>query len=215
MSVTITSLYDDRAAAEAAVSQLQSRAPDGRFRIIAGTGDADEKGLWASLKEAFLPYEDRSLYGEGISRGSYLLHAEVEESDADEVCGLLEQSGPIDMVERERSWRSEGWEPGAGSDETQARSNAPVAGGQPQPDGSKRQVERGGARVRSYVREEPVHKTVEDSVRRTEVGGDEHRSDGERSASAVGDPPPERSNDSATEEDFASGDSTRRRDDSF
>ena len=103
MSVTITSLYDKRAEAHAAMDQLRERFPEGQFRIIDNNPDESDKGgFWASLKQAFLPDEDRIVYGEGIRRGGYMLHAVVEEADADGVCEILEQSGPVDLEERER-----------------------------------------------------------------------------------------------------------------
>ena len=155
MTVTITSLYDDRAQAEAACGQLQARFGEDNIRLVPGTDDGTEKkGIWASIKETFLSDEDRSLYGEGIRRGSYLLHALVEEEQADEVCRLLEESGPVDLDERERSWRSEGWQPGRDDDRPEPGPAGGGTGGAARPQGGRRQAERGGARVRSYVRDE-------------------------------------------------------------
>ena len=157
MTVTITSLYDDRDQARAACDRLRARFGEGNIRLIRGTDDGSEKkSLWTSIKETFLSDEDRSLYGEGIRRGAYLLHAQVEEQDADEVCALLEESGPVDLDERERSWRGEGWQPGRDEDGPEPRSNAPDdRGGEARPHGGRRQTGRGGARVRSYVSDEP------------------------------------------------------------
>ena len=143
MTVTITSLYDRRAEAQAAMDQLRERYADGAFRIIDNNPDESDKGgFWASLKQAFLPDEDRIVYGEGIRRGGYMLHAVVDEADADGVCAILEQSGSVDLDERERSWRGEGWQPG--HDE---------GGHDDRPNIGRRRMERSGPHARAYNHE--------------------------------------------------------------
>ena len=146
MSVTITSLYDKRPEAHEAMDRLRERFPEGQFRIIDNNPDESDKGgFWASLKQAFLPDDDRIVYGEGIRRGGYMLHAMVDEADADGVCAILEQSGPVDLDERERDWRGEGWQPGGD-------------GGPPHVEGDplnigRRQPDRAGPRARTYSHE--------------------------------------------------------------
>lgn len=139
MSVTITSLYDRRADAQAACDQLRDRFGDGRFRIIDNNpNESDKEGFWARIKQSFLPATDRVVYGEGVRRGGYLLHAEIHEADADGVCAILEQSPSVDLDERERSWRGEGWQPGpSGPDEG----------------GGRRRPEPSSQRYRAYDRE--------------------------------------------------------------
>jgi uncharacterized protein (TIGR02271 family) len=194
MSRTITALFDSRSEAEAAREQLAGKAND--VRIIdqeissggassdrSGTGASGGGGFWESIKDAFMPHEDRHAYEEGVRRGGYLVCATVDESRADEVCSALEQSGAVDFDGRQESWRSEGWrgyEPGSdetrstgqqqqaltGSTGSETRSEqgaveeARIPLVEEQLKVGKREVERGGARVRSYVEERPVNEQV-------------------------------------------------------
>ncbi len=233
MSRTVTAMYDSRSEAEAARSRLTASNIDAeRVRIIdkssspttgsyssssgsTGASGGDGQGFWASLKDMFVPDEDRHAYGEGISRGGFLLCAEVDENEVDEACRLLEESNSVDFDQREQSWRSEGWNgqySGAttggfaggsaamtdsmtGSNPgSQSLGSQTTTGGTGQSFGTtsqastgqsfgttdrtstvaeehipiveeelrigKREVNRGGARVRSYVREVPVHEQV-------------------------------------------------------
>ncbi|HEV2569055.1 YsnF/AvaK domain-containing protein [Sphingomonas sp.] len=200
MSRTITAMFDSRSEAEQARSRLSSSGIEAeRVRIIdqesAGSGSAGgsspgQEGFFASLKDLFMPDEDRHAYGEGIRRGGYMLVAEVDESDADRACQLLDDGGSIDFEQRQSEWRNQGWagyqsdrQAGAfgalsGSQET-SRSDSTMASGNHLGTATdrnieeehipivneelrvgKREVERGGARVRSYVRETPVHEQV-------------------------------------------------------
>jgi uncharacterized protein (TIGR02271 family) len=232
MTRTITAMFDSRSEAEAARARLTASSIDAdRVRIIdqstgaagattgtTGTSAGTGEGFWASLRDMFMPDEDRHAYGEGIQRGHFMLAAEVEESQADEACRILEDSNSVDFDQRTSDWRSQGWggryergyEPndvqsGAfgpiGDDDdrlanertqmgattgTAGATGAGLGGGlagagarggmagdrdrvieeehvpivEEQLRVGKREVNRGGARVRSYVRETPVHEDV-------------------------------------------------------
>jgi uncharacterized protein (TIGR02271 family) len=120
--------------------------------------------------------DDRQTYHEGMKRGSFLLCAQVDsDEDAERIISILEETSPVDVDERSQSWRSEGWQ-------TQDRSSSLAAGAQQndrfaetsqhavqeeripiveeQLNIGKREVERGGARVHSHVRETPVSEQV-------------------------------------------------------
>lgn len=201
MSRTVTAMFDSRSQAEAARERLtQSRIDADDVRIVdqtasgqsaagsSGEESGDGQGLWSAIKSAFLPLEDSHTYEEGMRRGGYLLCARVDEDCADEAIRILDESDSVDLDERETSWRSEGWSPyqatGASSDfqqppqqsdRTVAEERIPIV--EEELRVGKREVERGGARVRSYVTETPVseqvNETVEDKVRHTEVEIDE------------------------------------------
>lgn len=201
MSRTITAMFDSRSEAESARERLtQSNIDADRVRIIdkssSGSSsygntseDTEGKGFWAQMKELFVADEDRHSYAEGISRGGYLLTAEVDEDDAARACDILEQSNSVDFESREQEWRgSDSWTgfAGAGSpmgsrsamtdssygstsdtatsgftgerDRTVAEENIPIV--EEELRVGKREVSRGGVKVRSYVREVPVHEQV-------------------------------------------------------
>jgi uncharacterized protein (TIGR02271 family) len=205
MSRTVTALFDTRSEAEAAKTRLTSSRIDAdRVRIIdkessgsygsGSAGDAGDQGFWASLKELFMPDEDRHAYGEGISRGGYLLCAQVDEDEADEAIQILDQSNSVDFDSRQEEWRGSGWtgynqcaatsffgtgglatgasampltgqSAGFGAGDTDRERSATVEEEhipivEEELRVGKREVNRGGARVRSYVRETPVHEQV-------------------------------------------------------
>jgi uncharacterized protein (TIGR02271 family) len=184
MSRTVTAMFDSRSQAEAARERLtQSRIDADDVRIVdqsasaSSSGESGEgQGLWSAIKSAFIPPEDSHSYEEGMRRGGYLLCARVDEDCADEAIRILDESDSVDLEERENSWRSEGWSPyqataGAGgfqqaqqqqqqqsTDRTVAEERIPIV--EEELRVGKREVERGGARVRSYVTETPVSEQV-------------------------------------------------------
>jgi uncharacterized protein (TIGR02271 family) len=149
--------------------------------------DGENRGFFSSLTNMFLPDEDAHAYSEGINRGGFLLCAQVDEHEADEAVRILEDSSSVDFDSRQDEWRSQGWggynRDTHGSQYGQSNFSASgtptTAGLGQQTTGTgqaiaeehiplveeelrvgKREVNRGGARVRSYVREIPVHEQV-------------------------------------------------------
>jgi uncharacterized protein (TIGR02271 family) len=202
-------MFDSRSQAEAARERLtQSRIDADDVRIVdqsasgqsgspSGSDSGEGQGLWSAIKSAFIPPEDSHTYEEGMRRGGYLLCARVDEDCADEAIRILDESDSVDLEERENSWRSEGWSPyqatggTAGfqqnqqsqqsqqSGRTVAEEHIPIV--EEELRVGKREVERGGARVRSYVTETPVSEQVNlreehVSVERRPVEGDSARS---------------------------------------
>ena len=79
MSSTITALFDSRADAEAAKDRLKSARIDADHIHIhdkssagykeTGYSTHEDRGFWDSIKNAFVPDEDRHTYEEGVRRG--------------------------------------------------------------------------------------------------------------------------------------------------
>lgn len=184
MSRTITALFDSRSDADAAKARLQDANVDVSGLSIAdqstqgynasGYSTHQDKGIWASIKGAFLPAEDRHHYEEGVRRGGYLLSGEVEDDEADEAVRILDNASSVDIDGRANDWRSSGWDysaPAAGalgatSSVGTDRSYSDAGNEQSIPiveeslRVGKREVDRGGVRVRSYVVETPVSEQV-------------------------------------------------------
>ena len=186
MSRTITAMFDSRSDAQAGQQRLLDANIDAEnVRILDQSSSDDrtgsystqqEPGIWASIKNAFLPDGDRHAYEEGIRRGGFLLTADVDDDEADLAVAALEDANSIDLDERSGEWRSQGWDypamAGGGTAGAMAAraDTAPVGttGGteerlqvvEEQLVVSKREVDRGGVRVRSYVTEKPVHEQV-------------------------------------------------------
>jgi uncharacterized protein (TIGR02271 family) len=185
MTRTITALYDDRAEAEAARAQLTTAGIDpasvqitsqdeGQTLSSSSSVEKHPRGFFAALKDMFMPDEDRHAYSEHISRGGYLLSARVDESRADDVCAVLEDSGAIDFDSRQAEWRESG-RVGAGQAGSAAAPSLDQDTGQTIPvveeqlRVGRREVDRGGVRVRSYVAETPVEEQIELREERVEV----------------------------------------------
>jgi uncharacterized protein (TIGR02271 family) len=195
---TLTAIFDSRADAEAVRARLEQLGATGdSVQIVdqssgGGLHGDDHKGFWESVKDFFVPDEDRYTYAEGIRRGGYLLTVRVEDDYADEAVEIIESSNAIDMDTRSREWQAEGWS-GYQADRSQSeRPSTSNASEQSIPvveerlRVGKREVNRGGVRVRSYVVEQPVHEDVQLREERVEV---ERRPVSGRSAatSAAGD----------------------------
>jgi len=153
MTQTITAMYDDQAQAQAAQAKLVAAGfPQSSIRLTAGASTTttevqrtgsydhtrDEGGFWASLKDAFMPEEDRYAYSEGLSRGGTLLTATVDDSRVDAAMDILEEHGSVNLDDREASWRKEGWSgytgdttSGTGVASTTLQGGAQAAGGIP------------------------------------------------------------------------------------
>ena len=195
MSRTVTALYDTRAEAEAARDRLSSEVDvEGRAKII----DKSSGGS-SDFHSVPLSHEDRHSYSEGLNRGGFMLCAEVDDDEhADRIVSILEQTSSVDMNEREDSWKTEGWQPygatsGSGSaffggdkdrdtDRAVQEERIPIV--EEHLNVGKREVHRGGARVRSYVKETPVNEQINlreehVSVERRPVSGDSSRNLGE------------------------------------
>lgn len=189
MSSTITALFDDRADAEAAKERLKAASVDVdhiHLHDKSSTGFSDksysthqDRGFWDSIKNAFVPDEDRHTYEEGVRRGGTLLTADVDDSNVDEAVRILEQANTVDIDDRSSQWRSSGWDyagtstsersafGGFGTDTTE-RDTLGTTGGREEVIPiveenlvvGKRDVDRGGVRVRSYVTETPVSEQI-------------------------------------------------------
>jgi uncharacterized protein (TIGR02271 family) len=191
---TITAVYDSEADARQAREQLVSRGlDDDDVRIVShslssssvSSDDADgDKGVWESIKDFFVGDDDRPTYSEGLRRGGYLLTARVEDEQSEQAISLLEQTNAIDLDQRAEQWRSEGWSGEEDTDilgsQTSYENRAPGEATNRQGEQAipvveerlrvgKREVDRGGVRVRSYVVEQPVHEDVSLREERVEV----------------------------------------------
>ena len=118
MSQTITAMYDDHADALAAQAKLITLGiPAGSIKILTGTQTtatttattSHDGGMWGSLKDFFMPEEDRYAYNEGLNRGGTMLSATVEDAHTEKAYDILEEQGSVNLDEREATWRKEGW----------------------------------------------------------------------------------------------------------
>jgi uncharacterized protein (TIGR02271 family) len=76
----------------------------------AGIGAA-AGGIIGGLVGLGIPEEDAEQYEEGIRRGSTVVTAKADESQADEAAAILERHGAVNMETRVAEWRASGWTP--------------------------------------------------------------------------------------------------------
>lgn len=164
MSRTVTALYDTKAEADAACQRLTSEVDvEGRAQVLDnGSLEGEQGSTFSTLP---LSQEDRPAYSEGIRRGGFLLFAEVDgDEDADRIISILKDTSGVNLEEREKMWRSEGWqsdsttETSGGADrEADAFIGADQSSGSTQNgiigSAGRRDAERSGPTVRSYVRD--------------------------------------------------------------
>ena len=186
MSRTVTALYDTRAEAEAASKRLSAAVDvEGRAKIIdknsMGSSGSDFHSVPLS-KEDRHSYGEGLRRG-----GFMLCAEVDSDEDTDKIVRVLEETSSVDLDDREQNWRKEGWSPygaastsgtgsgassgtGSGESSYQGQSGASRASTtgnvveeqhipivEEQLVVGKREVNRGGARVRSYIKETPVH----------------------------------------------------------
>ena len=183
----LTAMYESRADAERARQNLgQLGIPMEHASIVDAesshdtptrteAGEGDGPGLWTRIKVMFGAEEDQRFYEEAMRRGTYLLSAEVDESEADRAASVLEQSGAIDLDTREDEWRRQDGNEGAreastttpGENAAMEEERIPIV--EERMRVGKRQVGRGSVRVRSYIVEEPVHEQVRLREERAEI----------------------------------------------
>ena len=191
--MTLTALYDARADADRAAEQLvrDTGVARGDVAVVAqettaaGSGAAtsgagDNTGFFGSLGNLFMPEEDRHTYSEAVSRGGFLLTAQVEQGSAERATAVLEEHGAVDLDDRQEMWRADGWTgqrapvgpPATADGAAAATSAAPsshvvgtgeeetIALAEERLTVGKRAVEGGRVRVRSYVVETPMEEQV-------------------------------------------------------
>ncbi|MBK1656899.1 YsnF/AvaK domain-containing protein [Paracraurococcus ruber] len=197
---TLTALYDTRGDADTAAERLVAEAGLGQsdITVIAQeAGAAKEGGFLASLKDLFMPDQDRGTYAEALRRGGFLLTVRAEQHSAEQAMDIIEEHGAVDLDQRRQAWRTtesaaEGALPGVAaapapfarepistpspSAALAAPAGRAVAGGEAETMDlveerlrvGKREVNGGRVRVRSYVVETPVEEQV--SLREEHVG---------------------------------------------
>jgi len=118
---TITAFFDSRADADEAVSRLRALGiSEDAIRLVPGYErdtdtatdslyDRPGEGFWDSLRDFFLPDDDRDTYAEGLRRGGVLVTVTAGDEWHDRALDILDDEGTIDIDERAESWRSEGW----------------------------------------------------------------------------------------------------------
>ena len=155
MSRTITALFDTKADADAGAERLRLAGVDASHVSVhdqtthSTSGDystGKDRGLWASIRNVFVPDEDRHTYEEGIRRGGFLLTADVDEDGTAAAVQALEEANSVDLDARSQQWRDEGWDYAAPGGSFDDADEGVLYGA--------RETDRGGTRYRSYTQDQ-------------------------------------------------------------
>ena len=163
---TFTALYDRQADAEAVQAELERLGivdiDHGLHGGETAAYEDDAAGPWAGGRGVAPPEADRHIYKEATRRGGFLLTVNVDDAEADRVHQFLENSSAVDIEERERAMKASGFVPPAptAAPSRTVGDDAPIEVVEERLNVGKRQVDRGGIRVRTYVAETPVSEQV-------------------------------------------------------
>jgi uncharacterized protein (TIGR02271 family) len=187
---TVIGAFDDRSSAERAVERLASagfarhdihlehrQASPASTSTAQRSVDAENTGGGGFLSWLFGDDDGQSrpstahahTYDEAVRRGAAAVVVDVQdEAQADRACSLLHELGAIDVDERAKQWRAEGWKPpatGAGMRQDVASGTRGSREGvldvvEEELQVGKRSLDRGGVRVVQRVSSKPVREMV-------------------------------------------------------
>jgi len=168
MSKTVVGLFPHSQDAQAAMRDLEAIGVQ-RSSVQVMESDARGKVL-PSLTGAGVPQDDAQVYAEGVRRGSALVVGTVDDNKADQAVSILDRNNTIDIDKLGSRYRETGYK---GYDETQAAYTEPDLTSErdlnkqitipiieEQLQVGKREVQRGGARIHTFVTERPVEENV-------------------------------------------------------
>ncbi len=139
---------------------------------LAGAGiGAVAGGLIGALTNLGVPEEEAHVYAEGVRRGGTLVAVKSSDEDADKAADIMSRHNPVDIDRRSTMYRENDWkgfsheaEPYRHEDIHAERERVgnvervPVV--EEELTVGKREVQRGGARVHTWVEERPVQEQV-------------------------------------------------------
>jgi stress response protein YsnF len=189
---TVIGAFDDKSTAERAVERLaecgfdrqdvhlqqddSSAAGYEADRELAGQEREVAVGRRGFFARLFGLDDDHAThahtYTEAVRRGSSVVVVDAQdETDADRAASLLHELGAVDVDERAKGWRAEGWNAGVVGDRSDAQrlaSTGAVRDGeqvlnvvQEELKVGKRSLDRGGVRVVERVSQQPVREIVQ------------------------------------------------------
>jgi uncharacterized protein (TIGR02271 family) len=144
---------------------------------LAGAGiGAVAGGLVGALIDLGIPEEDAEFYAEGVRRGGSLVVVTTDERYSERAASVMNRFNPTDVEKQSGRRQTHDMDRTRDRDMdrdrmyTEEEANVPVTGSKHEDtnipiveeelDVSKRQVDKGGVRVRSYIQEKPVERDV-------------------------------------------------------
>ena len=168
MSKTVVGLFPHTEDVQSALRDLESMGI-GRSSVQVMGSDARSQ-VGSALTGVGVPSEDTSLYAEAVRRGSTLVVAAADDNQADQAVKILDRYNTIDINQLGSRYREGGY---TGFDSDQPAYAEPDAAAErdlnqgmtipiieEQLEVGKREVQRGGARIHSFVTERPIEEQV-------------------------------------------------------
>ena len=168
MSKTVVGLFPQSEDAQGAMRDLETLGIR-RNSVQVMTSDARDKVLNA-LTSVGVPQDDAHLYAEGVRRGGALVVGTVDDNQADQAVSILDRNNTIDIDKLGSRYRETGYtdysatapaytEPDLTTErDLNKQITIPVV--EEQLIVGKREVQRGGARIHTFVTERPVEASV-------------------------------------------------------
>lgn len=175
---SVIAAFTDSAAAHQAALELDSIGIDNKnVRVL---DNIEEGKISRTLQGYDVPQDRTELYKEAMRRGASLVTVETSDEDATRVASFLDDRGALDLDAASQRWRSTGWQGYQESaplyDEQEReleraalRTESSLDVIEEQVRVGKREVERGGVRVRAFVTERPIQEQVELREERIDV----------------------------------------------
>ena len=168
MSKTVVGLFPHTEDAQAALRDLETL---GIKRNSVQVMESESRGsVLSALTSAGVPQDDAQIYAEGVRRGSALVVGSVEDNQADQAIAVLDRNNTIDIDKLGSRYRESGYtgydaaQPAyTGTDLSAERDlnqqiTIPIV--EEEIAVGKREVQRGGARLHTYVTERPVEESI-------------------------------------------------------
>ena len=148
---TVAALFDDRTAADRAVSRLCDAGIERAAVVVSDRVESEAEMAQrpvgrGGLADVRMPEADRHAYAEGVRRGGVLVTATVTDAAAGEVVRILNGAGAVDLDARMRDWRGEGWR-----DHEEATRTTTASGPAPADEGVGADVDGGSALGRAEL----------------------------------------------------------------
>lgn len=175
---SVIAAFTESAAAHQAALELDSIGIENKnVRVL----DNIEEGRISKALEGYdVPRERADLYKEVMRRGAALVTVETSDEDATRVASFLDDRGALDLDAAGERWRISGWqgyEEGAplldererDLERAALRSDTSLDVIEEEVRVGKRDLDRGGVRVRAFVTERPIQEQVELREERIDV----------------------------------------------
>jgi uncharacterized protein (TIGR02271 family) len=173
MEKALVAVFEDRTQAQQAHDALVAEGfSNGNVRLASAqdmettSSTSEREGYDESFGQKIASFfgfgkgDATDTYSEAVRRGNCVLSIDVaNDEEATRAADIMERHDPVDIDERAAQWRASGWQGSQAG--TQANGGEAIPIVEEQLRVGKREVRRGGVRVRSHNYEKPVEANVQ------------------------------------------------------